>query len=83
MVAKYASIPRLLQEACVVAAVLVVSFAAVHAVVRLVVRRKKLWARTPSLLALQIAVAGALAHFAFEYTDMNQHYCDERPKHLA
>ena len=78
----YASVSRLLQEACVVAAVIVVCFAAVHAVVRLLVRRKRLWARTPSLLALQIAVAAAIGHVAFEYTDVNQLYCDERPKHL-
>lgn len=80
---RYASVPRLLQEACVVAAVIVVCFAAVHLVVRLVVRRKNLWTRNPSLIALQLAAAAALGHFAFEYTDMNQHYCDERPRHIG
>ena len=78
----YVSVSRLLQEASVVAAVIVVCFAAVHAVVRFLVRRKRLWARTPSLLALQIAVAAALAHVVFEYTDMNQRYCIDRPKYL-
>ena len=58
--------PKAMIEACVVAAVAIVFFAAIQAAVGAFVRKKK----SRHLVALQVAAAAVLSHFAVGYADV-------------
>ena len=68
---------RLLIEALAVAVGLVIIFFAVHLIFMYFHTSKAMTNHV--LLALQVAISGALFHVVCEYSGLNEWYCTQRP----